>query len=127
MSKGKTIRDEYKRCLDVGKDGILPLPIQYIFKMIAAILYYDATIQTGKKLDKEIIDVLQNGWNHASMMQGIHLNSFLEWWLDQDAEQAEFDDDGEQIKPSWWDAEAIVDSWNKFADIENERLKSMQK
>ena len=132
-----TIREEFKKCLDrtpveeieteegtYQSGGILPLPVPYIIRSMALILYIDAAERTQQEPNEKIVSCLRNDLTMNSLMQGLQVSQFLGWWLDQEAWfrfPDEDDDDKEGEWSAWYDLSGIVEKWNEWATLENER------
>lgn len=125
-----TIREAFKNAMNLTKEEIfvlngdkkattpiLPLPVTYCFKTMALVLYIDAVQRQGKEPDADVLKVLNNDdiTSLASLAQFMQLSGYLQWWFDQEAKFADFDEEGNQTQSFWYDTSAIIDSWNEYA------------
>ena len=99
--------------LDNGKK-ILPMAFPYFLKNLCALLVWDAS-NISDKADftvPEAIYVLSGKDLLAGGILYSHLDSFLEWLLDEEIEDGNLD---------WDTIESLSEKWNEFAELQRKR------
>lgn len=109
MEYDRTIREALRESLEKSEEkylDIIPLPVTYTIRGLAAILYWNACNWAEKPISTEIMDNFI-GFEGALRMN-VLLEEFLKDWLDKPAKP-----DPGIDGPCWYDVETIIEKYNE--------------